>query len=541
MTLKKNRRFAIAAIFVLTFGFMLFYLLKPSSFVSEYDGYGKALLIKKIDGKLKLGLLDSLSGLILEPQYEQIKLIPLGSDGKVLIGVRFKNKWRLKDEYNNFISSDEYDELGENTVKIKTETLLAVKKDGKWVTINMKGNLFFNNKTISPTAYESDGFIEVEANNKKGLINLTGAEVLPILYDRVYSIDSNHFNVELKEKCGIVSAKNEPIVPFIYDFITLPNHESENKICIASRKVGEWRREYFLIDIDGAILKGPFLTINDSQNRLSSGKYRYGLNYFFCYDLFSSGQFYNTIFNGTGELVGTWLGEHVYAFNDGLTPIKDISDNTWGYLDTIGNVAIYPQYQKAQEFSEGLAAVKYEYKYGFINIKGQVVVPFKYEYVYAFENGFAIVIRKSKRGFIDNSGNEITLIKYDNVGNFYNGIALVEINLKKGLINTKGKEILPIKYAELEIWDFNKSMELYDLNENKSNEEKNIMEGTFFSDEFTIVKVDGKFGILDIYGKFISEIKYDYISFNSEFGLFNVKIGNKIGYRNLQGDEIWED
>ncbi len=53
--------------------------------------------------------------------------------------------------------------------------------------------------------------------------------------------------------------------------------------------------------------------------------------------------------------------------------------------------AIAPQYEDAQEFSEGLAAVKKDGKWGYINEQGKVVVPFQYDVAYIFNEGYAVV------------------------------------------------------------------------------------------------------------------------------------------------------
>lgn len=52
---------------------------------------------------------------------------------------------------------------------------------------------------------------------------------------------------------------------------------------------------------------------------------------------------------------------------------------------------IAPQYEAAQPFSEGLAAVKKDGKWGYIDKTGAVVIPFQYDRAYVFNEGYAIV------------------------------------------------------------------------------------------------------------------------------------------------------
>ena len=55
------------------------------------------------------------------------------------------------------------------------------------------------------------------------------------------------------------------------------------------------------------------------------------------------------------------------------------------------SIAIDPQYEDAQAFSEGLAAVQKNGKWGYINEDGEVVIPFEYDIAFVFNEGLAVV------------------------------------------------------------------------------------------------------------------------------------------------------
>ena len=55
------------------------------------------------------------------------------------------------------------------------------------------------------------------------------------------------------------------------------------------------------------------------------------------------------------------------------------------------SVAIDPQYEDAQAFSEGLAAVQKGGKWGYIDTDGEVVIPFEYDIAFIFNEGLAVV------------------------------------------------------------------------------------------------------------------------------------------------------
>ena len=174
-----------------------------------------------------------------------------------------------------------------------------------------------------------------------------------------------------------------------------------------------------------------------------------------------------------------------------------------------GDVVIPFKYDKVQDFSEGLAAVKLKGKWGCINNSGKEVVPLKYDNVWDFEEGLAGVILKGKWGFIDKSGKEVVPLKYNDIFNFHEGLAMVILNGKKSYINKSGKEVVPPKYDN--VWDFEEGL--------------------------AGVKLKGKWGFIDKSGKEVVPPKYDDVEKFKE-GLAGVKLNGKWGYINKSGKEV---
>lgn len=101
------------------------------------------------------------------------------------------------------------------------------------------------------------------------------------------------------------------------------------------------------------------------------------------------------------------------SFGQELIPYEE--NGKFGYKDSIGNVIVQPKYDRAEEFSQGVAI---------INIGGR----------YVEANYWDGEIYKSRTVFtggkyvlIDQTGKEITPIKYDYIGTFHEGRAIVEI------------------------------------------------------------------------------------------------------------------
>jgi hypothetical protein len=83
----------------------------------------------------------------------------------------------------------------------------------------------------------------------------------------------------------------------------------------------------------------------------------------------------------------------------------------YGYIDKSGTEIIRPQYNYAQDFSEGLAAVKINDKFGYIDNTGNIVIPFQYDWAQEFSEGLACVGKNKKPCFIDKSGNVVITVK----------------------------------------------------------------------------------------------------------------------------------
>ena len=83
--------------------------------------------------------------------------------------------------------------------------------------------------------------------------------------------------------------------------------------------------------------------------------------------------------------------------------------NLYGYINSNGEECIPLKYSHADDFSEGLAAVKNEKgKYLFIDASGVMVIkPHEYDRVGHFQNGTCKVYRKNKVWEIDREGKKV--------------------------------------------------------------------------------------------------------------------------------------
>ena len=115
------------------------------------------------------------------------------------------------------------------------------------------------------------------------------------------------------------------------------------------------------------------------------------------------------------------------------------SNGKYGYINTEGKRVVDCIYDKAFDFSEGLAIVELNGKYGYINTEGKRVVDCIYDKAFAFREGLAVVELNGKWGYINTEGEFVVNCIYDSANDFNDGFAKVQLNGKWGFINTEGK------------------------------------------------------------------------------------------------------
>lgn len=87
------------------------------------------------------------------------------------------------------------------------------------------------------------------------------------------------------------------------------------------------------------------------------------------------------------------------------------------------------------------STIKQGKKYGFINKKGIPITGYKFDKARDFSEGLAGVSYKLRWGFIDKKGNWVTKNKYLDVMDFKKGLALVKYDYDKwGYIDAYGNE-----------------------------------------------------------------------------------------------------
>ena len=72
-----------------------------------------------------------------------------------------------------------------------------------------------------------------------------------------------------------------------------------------------------------------------------------------------------------------------------------------------------------------------------------VVIPFQFDRANSFSNGLAAVEVDGKWGYIDTSGEYVIPAIYDNISSFSQNLYVVKQNGKYGIINADGESVVP--------------------------------------------------------------------------------------------------
>ena len=242
--------------------------------------------------------------------------------------------------------------------------------------------------------------------------------------------------------------------------------------------------------------------------------------------------------------------EEVNYPTDGMIRVR--KNERYGFVDTTGALAIECQYRTASGFSEGLAVALIDIDsstmgYGFIDKNNKIQIAPKYEYAMAFQEGRAVVKLYDRFGMIDRDGNEVLPCKYLEVTNMYEG-RFFAVDAKEGkaaLFNNRYKRLTNFIYDKILLYQEDYYIVVRDggyyfLARDGKEKFGRYEEASGFYDGYSMVKRDGKYGIINKRGKVILPIEYDNSGYRSMEYIFSENLAmiekdGKYGFVNKQG------
>ena len=148
------------------------------------------------------------------------------------------------------------------------------------------------------------------------------------------------------------------------------------------------------------------------------------------------------------------LTDAVYTWTGGISEGRIIvqRDGKYGFLDLRGREVIPCRYDEATPFYMGRAMVRMGTLFGIIDTAGTVILPIEYEdhspksVKYVYRDSLALVERGGKFGYVDLQGRLFTPLCFDDAYQFADGLAPVLYRGRWGYIDTRGETVIPFLF-----------------------------------------------------------------------------------------------
>jgi hypothetical protein len=338
------------------------------------------------------------------------------------------------------------------------ESFFITKKEEQYGVVNSKG------KVVIPIQYKEiqepkNGFFAIK--NNKGFWGFYEGEfkIADCLYDNFRFTMYDFIFVQKSGRWGVLNFKGETLVDFRYQYINQYGHEKF--------KVGLYN-QWTLRDFENKVIK---LFEFDSLFYLGENVYkfclagRYGL-------ADQTGKIITTEFQDIFEstllekypkkqfetiITATTKGDFhipqeerfdtIYHFTEGFAKFK--SGEKYGFVDSLGNIRLVPQYLNTRHFSEGMVAVVLTDKWGFLDKNEKLCIQPYYDEVSDFNNGITVVRRENKFNILNKQGVSLYGDDFDKIIKTYSGNFLLYKNNKVGMADVFGRELVSTKYEEV--------------------------------------------------------------------------------------------
>ena len=328
---------------------------------------------------------------------------------------------------------------------------MKVRLSGPWILLGC-GFLLCVACTAA-ISQEGEDYFPVRENGKVGFMDKTGKIVISPQFDSTLNEDGVTFSeglaaVYVGDKWGYIDKAGKFVIPpkFKQKFPPSLFHEG-----LAQVEIQEGTSSF--IDKTGELVNA--LKFIEERTVFSEGLARV-----------SKGDKIGFV-DKTGKFVIEARFDEAEDFKEGLAAVKvpvkvdDSVKSKFGFIDKTGKMVIEPQFNKADSFSEGLAVVTINSmeQDGYIDKTGKVVIAPQFDVAHSFSDGLAKILMHGekfidKAGFIDKSGKIVIAPQFEerpggssvSYRGFKDGLAAVEVNNKTGYIDKTGKMVIPASY-----------------------------------------------------------------------------------------------
>ena len=347
-----------------------------------------------------------------------------------------------------------------------------------------------------------------------GFIDENGEAITKVIYSAVSNFKDGLAGVIFEEEKGFIDKNGKVVVAERYNAAS----EFEYGVSIVRRD-----KKWGIADSTGRIVVP--LEYDDIQRR---GKCVYDL-------MQPNGRFYKygVYISRKNILVPIKYDWEIRGFFFGFTKVQ--ADKKFGFLDTLGNEIVAPQYERVGDFSPaGYAMVGMDIREGLINTKGELVIPINYKDI-SYRNSINVQIvrketldKKVEVSFFNARGKEIKMPEGTNkAGEFSDGLCSVEMaDGKTGYVDSTGKLVIPFSYDKG--FAFHNGVAVV---------------GRINKEVFGDNRIEYKYALINKQGHELTRFRYNAIQnvIVDGYDVIQVVVKDRFGYISKEGLEYFED
>ena len=283
----------------------------------------------------KWGIINQEGEIVIQPSYQEMIIVP---DKTKDIFICMYNVNEETGEYKTKVINSKNEEIFSNYDKVEA----------------------IENIDENENVWYEGGILRTEKNQKYGLIDMNGKELLPCEYDKITAMEEieNSMIIQKDNKVGIVNSKGSIIVEPIYKEV---------------KKLGETYKE-------------GYITINDENKYgiVSTTKKQVLENKYDKIEQVYLENYYVVTENGKKELINT-SGETI--IENGFDEITSQTSrgiiykkgNLYGEMTTAKEITIDPKYQYLKQAKDGIYIAEKNDKFGIIDEHETEKIPFEYK------------------------------------------------------------------------------------------------------------------------------------------------------------------
>lgn len=496
----------------------------------------------------KMGVIDKSGKTIIPPVYDSIQIPNPSKDVFVCLydynsqNEKYSSKVLNKNEEELFKNYDMVTALSLNGIASNIpfeKSVLLTKKDNKYGLINLEGKEVVKPEydEIQCLTYKEGEFL-VKKDNSYGVVNMNGYVIIKPKYNSVSA--DNYYNEECKYKksgyivsisndsgykYGYINYEGKEIIKPEYTSISRINeiNDSNNVYLIVQdkTKVGLIKNKDIVIGVDYKELK------YDKQNDV----------------IIARKNAKSGIISLNGNVIIpieydelTVNGVYVYTNNNDVEKMFDIEGKTI-------EEGIYKGMTKVQN-GKYYIAVDNDSLYELLDKNKNVLTNNKYTYLeYLFDDYF--IANNNGLGIINADGEVVLDFSYDVLSKIDNTNIVQGGIISKNTIDLFSKELKKIgtyKNANISVHDDYIEVNSDDLNTlylsfegRKINTTEIYKNNTLFA-----TQRNGKWGFIDKSGELIIDCIYDEVTEFNEYGYAGIKLDNKWGSLNTSGEVVEE-